>query len=231
HHAGAGQRPLSTQRRGAGVGGSVRHHAVVPAVVLSQPEPHRTTLEVHEASRPIRSLPPDFPGLSSRHPRGSRRFVNQVLPATGLVDDAEFPAIRRRLTHGRVRYNPFLPSAQQLLLWGANDGARVVLRHEAWRLPASVFIHGGVLHLQSTCGVSSTSDRWSNDASAMSPPRYSTAQPGSAARSPAWRHCRCGAAWGPRGRFSGCSEPCWHSCSSTTVRFPPRCSDPCDRVL
>src|SRR5271157_2946010 len=104
HHAGAGQRPLSTQRRGAGVGGSVGHHAVVPAVVLSQPEPHRTTLEVHEASRPIRSLPPDFPGLSSRHPRGSRRFVNQVLPATGLVDDAEFPAIRRRLTHGRVRY-------------------------------------------------------------------------------------------------------------------------------
>src|SRR5208283_1406988 len=98
-------RPLSTQRRGAGVGGSVGHHAVVPAVVLSQPEPHRTTLEVHEASRPIRSLPPDFPGLSSRHPRGSRRFVNQVLPATGLVDDAEFPAIRRRLTHGRVRYS------------------------------------------------------------------------------------------------------------------------------
>jgi len=43
--------------------------------------------------------------------------------------------------------NPFLPSAQQLLLWGANDGARVVLRHEAWRLPASVFIHGGVIHL------------------------------------------------------------------------------------
>jgi len=41
----------------------------------------------------------------------------------------------------------YLPSAQQLLSWGANDGARVVLRHEAWRLPASVFIHGGMLHL------------------------------------------------------------------------------------
>ena len=60
--------------------------------------------EFDEVLRPIRSLPPDFPGLSSRHPRGSRRFVNHVLPATGLVDDAEFPAIRRRLTHGRVRY-------------------------------------------------------------------------------------------------------------------------------
>ncbi len=41
----------------------------------------------------------------------------------------------------------FLPTAQQLLWWGSNNGARVVLRHEAWRLPASVFIHGGVLHL------------------------------------------------------------------------------------
>ncbi len=43
--------------------------------------------------------------------------------------------------------DPFSPSAQQLLSWGANNGARVVLRHEAWRLPASVFIHGGLLHL------------------------------------------------------------------------------------
>ena len=43
--------------------------------------------------------------------------------------------------------SPFLPSARQLLSWGANDGARVALRHEAWRLPASVFIHGGLLHL------------------------------------------------------------------------------------
>jgi rhomboid protease GluP len=41
----------------------------------------------------------------------------------------------------------FLPTAQQLLWWGSNNGARVVLRHEIWRLPASVFIHVGVLHL------------------------------------------------------------------------------------
>ena len=48
---------------------------IVPAVVLTRTEPHRTTLEGHEALRPVRSLPPDLPGLSSRHPRGSRRFV------------------------------------------------------------------------------------------------------------------------------------------------------------
>ena len=48
------------QRRGAGVGGSVGHHAVVPAIVLSQPEPHRTTLEVHEASRLYGRYHPTF---------------------------------------------------------------------------------------------------------------------------------------------------------------------------
>jgi rhomboid protease GluP len=43
--------------------------------------------------------------------------------------------------------DPFLPTVDQLLSWGANSGARVVLRHEYWRLPASVFIHGGMIHL------------------------------------------------------------------------------------
>jgi rhomboid protease GluP len=43
--------------------------------------------------------------------------------------------------------NAFLPTVDQLLSWGANSGARVVLRHEYWRLPASVFIHGGLIHL------------------------------------------------------------------------------------
>jgi rhomboid protease GluP len=39
------------------------------------------------------------------------------------------------------------PRAAQLVGWGANDGARVILRHEFWRLAASVFVHGGVIHL------------------------------------------------------------------------------------
>jgi rhomboid protease GluP len=39
------------------------------------------------------------------------------------------------------------PSAAQLTQWGANDGARVILRHEYWRLAASVFVHGGLIHL------------------------------------------------------------------------------------
>ncbi len=39
------------------------------------------------------------------------------------------------------------PYASQLVGWGANDGARLILRHEYWRLGASVFIHGGLIHL------------------------------------------------------------------------------------
>lgn len=39
------------------------------------------------------------------------------------------------------------PYAADLVAWGANDGARVILHHEYWRLPASVFIHGGLFHL------------------------------------------------------------------------------------
>ena len=39
------------------------------------------------------------------------------------------------------------PSAGQLIDWGANDGARLILRHEYWRLAASVFVHGGLIHL------------------------------------------------------------------------------------
>ena len=41
----------------------------------------------------------------------------------------------------------FHPTAMELLAWGANDGARVMLRHEFWRLLSSVFIHGGLIHL------------------------------------------------------------------------------------
>ena len=72
-HPGAGQRPLSTKRRGAGVGDPVGDHAAVPAVILAQPEPDRTPMEVHQTSRPLRPLPSDLRRVSSRHQRGHRR--------------------------------------------------------------------------------------------------------------------------------------------------------------
>jgi rhomboid protease GluP len=39
------------------------------------------------------------------------------------------------------------PSEHQLIAWGANAGVRVSLRHEYWRIFASVFVHGGLIHL------------------------------------------------------------------------------------
>ncbi len=41
----------------------------------------------------------------------------------------------------------FQPNSTQLIDWGANDGARVMLRHDYWRLVTSVFVHGGLIHL------------------------------------------------------------------------------------
>ena len=52
---------------------AVGDHAVVPAVVLTEPEPDRTPVEVHQASRPLRPLPSDVRRVSSRHPRDARR--------------------------------------------------------------------------------------------------------------------------------------------------------------
>ncbi len=43
--------------------------------------------------------------------------------------------------------SPMAPTTNQLLAWGANDAGLVVLGREYWRLPASVFLHGGLLHL------------------------------------------------------------------------------------
>ena len=43
--------------------------------------------------------------------------------------------------------SPLWPTGSQLILWGANEGARVILLHEYWRLFTSVFVHGGFIHV------------------------------------------------------------------------------------
>ncbi|WP_165248767.1 rhomboid family protein [Paludisphaera soli] len=43
--------------------------------------------------------------------------------------------------------NAMEPSNGDLLAWGANNAVRVALGGEWWRLPASVFLHGGLIHL------------------------------------------------------------------------------------
>ena len=44
---GVGQRPVSAERRGAGLGGGIGDRVVVPAVVLAEPESDRTLVAVH----------------------------------------------------------------------------------------------------------------------------------------------------------------------------------------
>jgi len=39
------------------------------------------------------------------------------------------------------------PTGPELVDWGANEGSRIVLRNEYWRLLTSVFVHGGLIHL------------------------------------------------------------------------------------
>lgn len=43
--------------------------------------------------------------------------------------------------------DPMTPTTRALLAWGANDAELVVLAREYWRLPASMFLHGGLIHL------------------------------------------------------------------------------------
>jgi rhomboid protease GluP len=69
----------------------------------------------------------------------TRRAI--VTPTVVLICGAWFAA----MTAARV---PMLfPGASELTGWGANDGARVILRREYGRLLASVFVHGGLIHL------------------------------------------------------------------------------------
>ena len=52
---------------------TVGDHLVVPAVLLTEPEPDRTLVEVHQTPRTLRPLPSDVRRLSGRHPRDHRR--------------------------------------------------------------------------------------------------------------------------------------------------------------
>jgi len=94
---------------------------------------------VSEVSRKIRTL--------SRDLHTFRRDLQAATSHTIVTPVLFIACVLMYAMMAAAGVNPITPTGQQLLAWGANDGSHVVLRHEFWRLPASVFIHGGLIHL------------------------------------------------------------------------------------
>ena len=79
-------------------------HAVVPPLLVTQTEPDRTPLEIHQTPRLYGRYHPTFAEFQPP----SKKSLTAFRPprrATENTDDAQFPATRRRFTYGRVRYN------------------------------------------------------------------------------------------------------------------------------
>ncbi len=117
--------------------GAVPSHTGIDSGLIQRIE--RVLPTVAEVTRQIRALNRDLHtfrrDLMAATPRG---WVTHLLT---LVCVSVFAVMVLSGVH------PLLPTTEQLRFWGANDGVRVALRHEWWRLPASVFIHGGLIHL------------------------------------------------------------------------------------
>ena len=79
-HAGAGQRPLSAERRGSGVGGAVGDHSVVSAVVLAEPEPDRAAVEVPQAAALYGDTTRSSPTSKPPSNRPSTAFRRGIVP-------------------------------------------------------------------------------------------------------------------------------------------------------
>jgi rhomboid protease GluP len=99
----------------------------------------RTLPAVAQLTVSAKSLSPDL--LAFRHALYTATPRLIVTPVLTLACVAVFVAM---VAKGAP---VFWPSGAQLTGWGANDGRRVVLHHEFWRLFTSVFVHGGIIHL------------------------------------------------------------------------------------
>jgi rhomboid protease GluP len=122
---------------------SAARTGVVPPLSEQDPELAgriaRVLPRVHAAATRVRALNRDL--------RVFRRDLFAATPrawVTPLLTMACFLVYVVMVFRG---VDPILPTSHQLLGWGANSGLRVMLRDEYWRLLASVFIHGGLIHL------------------------------------------------------------------------------------
>ena len=116
---------------------------VAPAVDKQDPELARRVVEIFpkvvEANSRLRIYGDDLQSFRSDLMTATpTAFVTPALIGSCV-------AVFALMVVGGV--SPMSPTINQLLAWGANDAGLDVLGREYWRLPASVFLHGGLLHL------------------------------------------------------------------------------------
>jgi rhomboid protease GluP len=142
---------MMTSNEGSQAGQSWHVLAGTPPVPVEHTGSSRVTQEIASADPSGRPTAP----ISLQAPDRSRKtdlveFRRALFSATPYVVTTPILALACVAVYGLMVVSgvPWLwPSGAQLIHWGANEGARIILRHEYWRLVAMVFVHGGLIHL------------------------------------------------------------------------------------
>ncbi len=89
-------------------------------------------------------LPPNQ-GYAPPPPRARRRRPSwSAAPATYLLVGINCLVFVAMFLHGA---SPFMPSADQVLFFGATQPESILVYHQWWRILTAMFVHVGILHL------------------------------------------------------------------------------------
>jgi rhomboid protease GluP len=92
-------------------------------------------------------LPPDSPngpGDASSRPSGRRRPLWAAAPATYTLVGINCGVFLAMLAH---HISFWMPTVDQLMVWGADRPNNVLVYGEWWRIVTAMFVHVGILHL------------------------------------------------------------------------------------
>ncbi len=147
----AARKGMMASNEGSQAGQSWHVFAGNPPVPVEHTGSSRVTQEIASAGpsgRPPAPSALQAPGRSRK--TDLVEFRRALFSATPHVVTTPILALACVAVYGLMVASgvPWLwPSGAQLIKWGANEGARIILRHEYWRLVAMVFVHGGLIHL------------------------------------------------------------------------------------